>query len=390
MAIAEHAIVSGSYSTKGITANTNIRDVSSMLDLWAHKETPFLNKLTWGKESGGLSYEWISEHLGFGYVQCSGAIGSAGTSFVITTSGTGLAVTEVAKQVQAGTAMYVDAASANAILVCTTIAASGTVTFSALVAPAGGVSAGDKLYIFGHFANEGSEPFPDVSRKRDILSNQFSIFREDVKITDSQANTDMYAVTNDPQHQISMRLLEMQAKRERALLLSYTQSRTSTVASYMHGAYGFMAASTAQDWVDATTTTMTEATFNSMVAECWDNGGTPNVVVANVKQIRLFTSWDSSRVRTTPDAKLGGHWVTKYLTDTGVEVEFIPIRKFPVNLAFVLDTDKIKLIPKKGQKLNLEKLARIGAYNRWQIISEMTMKMEGYNKGHHGMFTALT
>ena len=60
MAIAEHAIVSGSYSTQSITGSTDKRDVSDMLDLWAHKWTPVLNRMSWGPESGGLlGFEWI-------------------------------------------------------------------------------------------------------------------------------------------------------------------------------------------------------------------------------------------------------------------------------------------------------------------------------------------
>ena len=58
-----------------IGTTTNRRDVSELLDLWAHKSTPFLNRLSWGAESGGLNIEWITEHLGFGYIQPVGERG---------------------------------------------------------------------------------------------------------------------------------------------------------------------------------------------------------------------------------------------------------------------------------------------------------------------------
>ena len=44
----------------------------------------------------------------------------------------------------------------------------------------------------------------------------------------------------------------------------------------------------------------------------------------------------------------------------------------------------------EGRKMLLEKLAKVGDYERWQMLSEYTMKMLGYEKGYHGMFNQLT
>ena len=395
MAISEHAIVSGAYSTQSITASTNIRDVSDLLDLWAHRDTPLLNRIKWGSDSGGLQKEWLSEHLGFGYIQTSGAIASDGTVFVPTTSGTGLATTEVIKQVQPGTLLYAHISSPTSgtgevwMSVVSVASASSAIDISFLVTTSEAIPASSKLYIVGHFVNEGSDPFDDTARKRSLLSNNFAILRKDVKITGSQASTDMYAVANEPRHQIAMRLLEMQFERERSILYSYTQSRSTTAAGLMNGVAGFLNAYTANAWVDNSTTTLTESAFNNLVAECWENGGTPNVFVANKKQIRLFTDFDDSKVRTRPDAKIGGHWVTTYLTDMGLEIDLIPLRHAPMNYGFVLDTNLMTLVPKKGRKLNLEKLAKVGDYERWQMISEYTLEFRKYDMGAHGLFMEL-
>ena len=87
MAISEHAFPSSAYSTASITSNTNVRDVSSMLDFWAHTMTPVLNRIQWGEESGGLVIEWVTEHLGWGYVKNSAALASASVVFVIKSLG---------------------------------------------------------------------------------------------------------------------------------------------------------------------------------------------------------------------------------------------------------------------------------------------------------------
>jgi len=393
MAIAEHAIQSGAYSTQSITASTDVRDVSDMLDVWAHKWTPVLNRISWGGQSGGLvGVEWLNEHLGFGYVQTSAAIASNGTSFVLTTSGTGLTTAEVQKSMQPGTVLYAHVSGdggGDAFMVITTIDTAGTATISQMVATSEAIAASAKLYIVGSFANEGSDPFPDQSRARTILSNNFNILRRDVKITGSQAASDMYAVDDETRHQIAMRLLEMQFERERTVLYSYPQARTSTVAGYMQGFYGFLDGYSAQAWVDTSTITLTEPAFNNLVSECWDNGGQPSSFFANKDQIRKFTQWDQTRVRTQVDSRLAGHYTTRYLTDSGIEVELVPMRKAPPNLAFLIDTAQCHLRAKTGRKLLLEKLAKVGDYERWQMLSEFTLEMRNYDMGHHGMFTEL-
>ncbi len=396
MAISEHAIVSGAYSTQSITASTNIRDVSDLLDLWAHRDTPLLNRIKWAGESGGLAKEWLSEHLGFGYIQTSAAIASDATVFIPTTSGTGLTTAEVIKQVQPGTLLYAHISGVTSgtgevwMSVVSVASASSAIDISFLVTTSEAIAASTKLYIVAHFANEGSDPFDDTSRKRTLLSNNFSIQRKDVKITGSQAATDMYAVDNEPRHQLAMRLLEMQFERERSILYSYTQARSTTAAGLMNGVAGFLNAYAGGNFVDNSTTSLTESSFNDSVAACWEAGGTPNVFVANVKQIRLFTDWDDSKIRTRPDSKMGGHWITSYLTDTGLEIDLVPLRMAPMNYGFVLDTALMSLVPKRGRKLIVEKLARVGDYDRWQLLSEYTLEFRKYDMGAHFLYQKLS
>ena len=46
-------------------------------------ETPFINRIGWGSDSGGTSIEWISEDLGPGKIKTVAAIESAQASFVV-------------------------------------------------------------------------------------------------------------------------------------------------------------------------------------------------------------------------------------------------------------------------------------------------------------------
>jgi len=252
------------------------------------------------------------------------------------------------------------------------------------------LAATDKLYILGETANEGSLPREDTSRPRSLLSNNFSILRKDIRIIGSMAATDMHAVPEgELRHQLRLRLLEMQRDREMHTLFSATQARSATVASTMNGVLGFLRGQSGSH-IDVTTTALTESSFNNLVAAVWDNRGNPDIVVGSHDQIRKFTGWDRARVRVEQDSKLAGFHVTKYLTDIGIEVDLIPMRKFPTNTMFVLDSSRIKLRAKKGRKLFVEKLGVRGDMTEYQVISEFSLELRGYNLGWHGYFGALS
>ena len=86
----------------------------------------------------------------------------------------------------------------------------------------------------------------------------------------------------------------------------------------------------------------------------------------------------------------GGGLIQFYLSESGIEVEIVPMRKVPINFAFVLDTSKIQLRAKKGRKGFMQKLGLAGDFEDWQILSEFSMEMKGYNLHQHGMFVRLS
>ena len=126
-----------------------------------------------------------------------------------------------------------------------------------------------------------------------------------------------------------------------------------------------------------------------MVAACFENGGRPNCVVGSVSQIRKFTSWAVDRIRTTADTRVGGQYITQYLTDTGLTLDLVPMMKFPVDMLFILDDSKFSLRAKTGRKLLIEKLGKAGDYEQWQLLSEFTMEHHGVAWGQHGAFLSL-
>ena len=394
----------GYYATTTPTSGTSKPDVSDMLELWAHKETPFLNRISWGADSSAANnITWLTEHLGWRYFETSGAVATNATSLIIASLGTGyLTKEEQSKQLRPGTLCWAqgvaDSGSAsgdNAWFYVTTVGTAGTVDIAMIADHAASIAASSKIYIVGSFANEGSTPDRDTARVRAILSNNLAILRYDIQMTGSQAKTDMYAVSDELQHQTKLRLLEMQMDRERAILLSVTQTKSATVPPFMNGFLGLLADPTtfalgkSEGWIDNSTTSLGEAAFNNMVAACYENGGRPNCVVGGVSQIRKFTSWATDRIRSSPDTRLGGQYITQYMSDVGITLDLIPMMKWPVDMLFIIDDSKLTLRAKTGRKLIIEKLGKTGDLDQWQLISEFSMEHHGVKWGQHGAFLAL-
>jgi len=252
------------------------------------------------------------------------------------------------------------------------------------------IEAGNRFYVLGHYANEGSRPFNAKPRQRGIASNNFMILREDVAISGSMQATDMYAIGREDKHQMLMRLKELQRNREMSALFSDYSARSTSQAGTMFGVLGFLLTQ-AGTHIDKTTKVLTETAFNNVVGACWDYGSENLSVFASRPQIAKFTQWDKNRIRQSVNEGKGGGYIKSYLTEAGVEVDLYPGRiNWPRNLMFVIDTTKIKLRAKKGRKAIMEQLGKAGDSTDWQIISEFSLEMKGYNLKQHGMFTALT
>jgi len=395
-AVGSHAVATATYhdTLTDIASNTDRRDISEMLDLWCHKETPLLNRLSWGAETGATTIEWISEHLGFGYLVTDSEVTTASGELIIASSGMGT-VALALEQVTTGTLLYgYDSTTSSYAIIAVSDIASPTVDFNVIAASDSASTeltllGGEKLYIIGDAVGEGSGPRADTSRTRSILTNNMTILRKDVQLTGSMAATDFHAGNSELKHQLEMRLKEMQRDREMHILLSMTATATSTAAGHMNGCLGFLEGQ-AGDHIQDTSQALTENGVNDMVAACYENNGSPSALVLSVSQGRKFTAWDRDKIRTAPDARLAGHFVTKYLTDVGTEIEIIMVRQFPANMAFILDTSKIQPRAKKGRKLFMDKLGIDGDRIRYQILSEFSLEMKGYDKGQHGMWNKLT
>ena len=380
----------------GIATDTQKRDVSEMLDLLALADTPFINKVGWGPESGGTCIEWMYEDLGPGKLATLSDMATDDVSIRIG-SVDGIQISDLAQQLHEGTILYGYVATATAHLmgvITSEPTCNGSIVVSWLALDTyvsvaeTSIAAGAVFYVLGNVQNEGSRPGQAKPRSRAMASNMFTILRQDVAITGTMKATDMYVIGAEDQHQILMRMKEMQRERERLALYSIYMAKTSVAAGMMNGVFGFLTTQTG-DNIDRSTTALTATAVNTLVTKIWENGGRNLTVFGNIRQTAKFTQWDVNRIRTSVNESRGGGYITSYMTESGIVLDLVPMGNCPNNLMFVLDTSKIKLRAKKNRKAIMEKLGKMGDFDDYQIISEFSMEMKGFNLRQHGMFTCL-
>jgi len=376
----------------GIVDGTQRRDVSEVLDLLALADTPFINRIGWGPESGGNKIEWMTEDLGSGKLRAIAATCSDCTSFVLN-SVDGMSASNSAYQIAQGSVLYVyDSVTAcHTLAVVTTPPTIGTgvsVHISIIAGIFVSMEINQPWYVVGRFANEGSIPGVPQPRQRALCSNTFGILRQDVQITGTMKSTDMYVIGREDRHQVLMRLKELQRDREKAALYSIMVTKTSILAGTINGVFGFLRSRDGTA-INTTTYTLTDTAINTMVSFLWENGGRNLTFFGHINQVAKFTRWDKSRIRSKVNEGRGGGRITEYLTESGIVIDLVPMANVPTNLAFVLDTSKIKLRAKRGRKAIMEKLGKMGDFDDWQILSEFSMEMKGYNLNQHGMFASL-
>lgn len=385
----------GIETTYLIGTDTNVRDVSDVLDALYLADTPFLNRLTWGSAASASSIEWVSDNIGYGYIINSGAaLASNGSAMNVGTSGLNN-TTHAMRQLHTGTVLKYNgfADKSKGYLVVNDISLGGGsigVEFlSGTVAAGSAIASQSTFFIVGSPTMEGSLPRLDTTRPRSVASNYMQTFRQDVRISGSRAAIEMYAVANELQTQIKLRAKEYMRELERSLILAHKDVGAATEIQHMGGIFDYLRGVSGSH-IDTTTTSITESALLAITAELYDKGSVPNVLLMGPKQARVIPTWERARVRFEPDEHVAGFYVTKYVTDLGVTLDILISRWVPKSFAFVLDTSKIKPRAMRGRKYILEKLGKKGDFSEYQLISELSLEFKGYNMNQHGMFTALT
>jgi hypothetical protein len=99
-------------------------------------------------------------------------------------------------------------------------------------------------------------------------------------------------------------------------------------------------------------------------------------------QKQEISAFDQEYRRSTMDARRSGYTVEEFVTDLGVNLRVIVDRWMPSDCAIILDSSRVKIKPLQGRAFFLEKMAKTGDREQWEVVGEYTMEVKNAAKAH--------
>lgn len=223
----------------------------------------------------------------------------------------------------------------------------------------------------------------DTSTTRALKHNFTQIFSKGVKITGTASAIDHAGISSEDAYQIDLRLRELKRELDRTVIMGVRAG--SDVSGSVYGTMGglidfigFIAAGN----TNGTAETLTPSVLNAMARQVYDDGGMPTHVIVGGTQKQKISTFDQEFRRSTLDSRRAGYTVEEFVTDLGMNLQVVVDRWVPSDVAIVIDSSKVKIMPLKGRAFFLEKLAKTGDSNDWQIIGEYTMEVRNAAEAH--------
>ena len=250
-------------------------------------------------------------------------------------------------------------------------------------------AAGSNRQIEGDVGLSNSAPTNAVRK-----GNYTQISAKVVEVSSTNQAVNGVADAQTVARQVAYKLSEMKRDMEKMLLDNVAASAgasgtarqtaglpaflTSNVARGTGGANGTTSGSGEAGYPDAAATdgtqrAITEAILKDVIADCWDNGAEPSVVLCgsfNKQTISGFTG-NATRYKEAEDSKLNAA-IDVYISDFG-ELQIVPARHIRARDVFVLDPNYAAVAYLQTAKQ--EPLAKTGLSERRLISAEYGLQI---------------
>lgn len=374
-------------------------DCSQVLDALLLGDRAILGHIKMGRPGTTIEHNWIEDQLNQPFFYAA-----YGTSLRMTLNTTIVSSTQARLNVRSNSVIQREGTEA-LWLVTSTISAIGTMVVSkayggsATIAKSATVS---KFYVVAQPYTDIADASSDISRARSKRKNFMQIFERAIEIAKTRANMDMEAVTSELQMQIERRTMEI----KRELNISVVRGG----AYYSSGYSGRIERSTMQgilryiwdpdmDGTDEKTlaiqasAALTQALINTLAYQIFDAGGLSEeadpIIVVGPKQQRIISGMEKELRRVEAGEKTIGYYKNIFLSDLGIELPIVVDRWFPNDKLAILDRNRMSLVPMQGDSWGMEKMAKTGRTDKWQLSGQYTLEFR-YADCCHGALYDLT
>lgn len=390
MALTSGAFMTGTggYSTT-LSNKLDKVDCSQVLAAVLLKDTALLGHVRMGAPAANLEVNWIEDELSPAYVMAQ-----SNGSTVLTVSTGKYTTASLARFLRtgtilqpAGTEVLVQMSSTASKETGITIAAYGNTTHASWTMT--------KCYIVGQPYRDIDSASNDMSQLRTKRRNFMQVFERAVEITQTRKNLDMEAVVDELQHQIKLRTYEIKRELNMSLIMGapvyssgYTGDRERrTMAGIITYLRDPNFDGTAEETlvIDADGA-LTIGHINSLAYKIYDAGGLDEtsdpIIVVGPSQARIIAGFEKELRRVEQGERTFGYYRNVFLSDMGVEMPVVMDRWFPKDKLAIIDRSRMSLRPMKNDAWHLEKMAKTGRNEKWQLSGQYTLEFRNADKCH--------
>ena len=356
-------------------------DLSEVLSAILLDDTDFLSVIGISGEATQTKHSWVEDALNATTVISLGNITASGTALALSASHL--------TRITAGTLLKHTLSGKPEVIQVTAVgAASATIVrgygnTSGNIHNGSGATSASTWEIISHPRPQGMAGPKDESTTRALKYNFTQIFSKGVKITGTAQAIDHAGVNSEDAYQIDLRLRELKRELDRTCIMGALAPNDVAASTYgtMGGVIDMIGWITGGN-TSNTAETLTPSVVNTMAKQIFDDGGTPDILLVGGVQKQKISTFDQEFRRSTLDSRRSGYTVEEFVSDLGMNLRVVVDRWVPNDVAMVLDSSKIKIMPLKTRAFALEKLAKTGDSNDWQIVGEYTMEVRNAKEAH--------
>lgn len=374
-------------------------DCSQVLSAVLKADKQFLGHIRMGMPATNIEVNWIEDELNPAYI-----IGKVSTNSAVTIASATYSAASLARILRKGMVLrpegqnyYMQITASVTTEHTVTAALYGSTTFAS-------VTTATKLWIVAAPWADIDAASNDSSVTRAKRKNFMQVFERAVEITQTRKNMSMEAIVDELQYQIKNRTLEIKRGLDMSVISGYARATASNTYSGDHE-WRTMAGviQLIRDWdldstneddtvTNASSAALTIGMLNSLLYKIYDAGGLDEtadpIILVGPKQQRVIAAFEKELRRVEQGERTFGYYRDVFLSDMGVELPVVLDRWVPSGHLIIVDRSRIWMRPMSGDNWHLEKMAKTGRSEKWQLSGQFTIELRNAN-ACHGMLYGL-
>jgi len=355
------------------------------------KDTAFINEVKYGGTCKSTKYEWIEHSLN----ACKFTGRTTGsTAIVISTPATallaGIMRTNCIIAPEGKEHLYKLTATTPTTATSNTVTIYGSTTHATC-------AAGTTFYVIASPKADVADASTDISKARTIRHNFTQVFERGIQIEKSREGIDLYAVADELKRQTIDRTYEVKRELNLSMIWGKPLSTMTDVAQLrtMMGIINYLRDPDFDTVNEDTQVTnvngaLTKTALNNAVNSIYTAGGLDDrsnvCIVTSPKQARVIAVMEQSTIRRSSKEMVIGEYANKFKSDLGFEFDVKVERNFPNDKLLFLDRARVAWMALKGDNWSLEKMAKTGRYQGYQLSGQFTLKVENAEEAHHLLY----